>query len=429
MAGKKRRFIKLLLLLISIIGVAVLVFPLIPLSPWKSSVEARLSEALGRRVTVDSVRFSFIRTPHLILTGMTAYEDPAFGDGIFIKANEVHAGFDVLQYFQSRRIVIDSLALISPQIDLIKNRAGVWSWTTMGNSATESAVSMFGSERVSYSSILALASGASVSASTFREIKIESASVRLRDNFGAEPSEVLYKNIVLSASLTPQSSSNSARSNRATGTLVLGSEEDGEAESFKATLPFELTIEGNAPSMLAVSGSIGPGPIETRNISVGSFAINGEIKSMRNAPLTGSGRMSISDLDIRTINLSEQVARALKLDEIGDMNVGTEVASLETEFQIAEGTVHTTGLRIQQLDGLGDATAQNGSFKIDSSLIVNYAATVVLTPEATARVKQMSSMMGLVVTILETNNRVSVPIDVQGDVRNPQVQVDVSRIF
>jgi hypothetical protein len=123
------------------------------------------------------------------------------------------------------------------------------------------------------------------------------------------------------------------------------------------------------------------------------------------------------------------VARALKLDQIGDMSPGTAVAGLETDFQISQGTVHTTGLRIQQLDGLGDASSPNGNFKIESALIVNYAATVVLTPEATSRVKAVSPALGLVVTILETNNRVSVPINVVGDVRNPEVQVDVSRIF
>jgi len=123
------------------------------------------------------------------------------------------------------------------------------------------------------------------------------------------------------------------------------------------------------------------------------------------------------------------VARALKVDQIGDMNPGTVVAVLETDFQISQGTVHTSGLRIQQLDGLGDATSPNGNFRIDSALILNYAATVVLTPEATSRVKSLSPALGLVVTILETNNRVSVPINVSGDVRNPEVQVDVSRIF
>jgi hypothetical protein len=220
-----------------------------------------------------------------------------------------------------------------------------------------------------------------------------------------------------------------ASSSQAKGALVIQSEEDGEADRFGATLPFDIKIDGSGASVLSVSGSIGPGPIETKNISIGALSLSGEINSNTNAPLTGNGRMSVSDLDIHTINLSERVARALKVDQIGDMNAGTAVATLETDFQVSQGTVHTAGLRIQQLDGLGDATSPDGSFKIESALIVNYAATVVLSPEATSRVKSASPALGLVVTILETNNRVSVPIDVSGDVRNPQIQVDVSRIF
>jgi hypothetical protein len=197
----------------------------------------------------------------------------------------------------------------------------------------------------------------------------------------------------------------------------------------KATLPFDLRIDGYDSPRLSVTGSIGPGPIETENIVIGSLAIRGEINANQNAPLTGYGQMSVNDLDIHTINLGERVARALKIDQIGDMGPGTAVARLETDFQISQGAFHTNGLRIEQLDGLGDATAQTGSFKIESALIVNYAATVVLSPEATSRIKSMNSALGIAVTILETNNRVSVPINVNGDVRNPEVQVDVSRIF
>jgi len=415
------------LLLIAIIGAAAAAVPLVPLSPLKNSVALKLSETLGRRVTIDSVRLNLIRS-HFIITGMTAHEDPAFGEGDFLKANEVRAGFNVIQYLRSSQLVIDSITLKSPQIDLVKNRDGVWSWTTLGKQTSEESTAWsLRSEAVSYSSILSPAGGA-LSTSTLRKINIESGAVRLTDYAGSEPSSVLYKNIRLSASLTPQVGGDS-RHSAAKGELVLESEEDGEADRFKATLPFDLKIDGREPSRLSVSGSIGPGPIETRNIGIGAFAINGEINSNRNAPLTGNGQMSANDLDIHTVNLSERVARALKLDQIGDMSPGTTVATLETDFQVSQGTVHTTGLRIQQLDGLGDATAPNGSFKIESALIVNYAATVVLSSEATSRVKSLSPALGLVVTILESNNRVSVPINVSGDVRNPEVQVDVSRIF
>ncbi|MEK6287479.1 MAG: AsmA family protein [Acidobacteriota bacterium] len=428
--AKPRGCLSKLLLLMVIIGAAAVATPLLRLAPLKNAVELKLSEALGRRVIIDSARLTLIGGPYVTLTGMTAGEDPEFGEGTFLKANEVRADLDVIQYLRTRQIFIDSITLKSPQIDLVKNSGGVWSWTTLGRQSSEqSPVSRLVSEAVSFLSILSLAPGANLSEPTFRKIKIENASVKMIDYTGSKPSQVLYKNIVLNASLNPYAGGDARGGSQVKGELVVQSEEDGEADRFNATLPFDLRIDDLDASKLSVTGSVGPGPIETKNVSIGALAINGEINSNREAPLTGNGQMWATGLVIHTVNLSERVAQALKLDQIGDMSPGTAVASLETAFQISEGTFNTTGLRIQHLDGLGDATVPTGYFKIESALTVNYEATVVLSPEATLRVKSVSSTLGLVVTILETNNRVSVPINISGDVRNPEVQVDVSRIF
>jgi AsmA-like protein len=428
--AKRRGCFSKLLLLIVIIGAAAAAVPLLPISPLKDAVELKLSNTLGRKVVVESVRLSLITGPYLTLTGMTAQEDPDFGQSVFLKASEVRADLDIIQSMRTRQIVLDTITLKSPQIDLVKNPKGVWSWTTLGKRpSSQSAVSRLVSEAVTALSILSLPPGGSLSGPAFRKVKIDSASVKLRDYTGSQPLEVLYKNIALNASLTPYAGDDSQSGSQATGEVVVQSEEDGEADRFRATLPFDLKIHGRGASVLSVSGSIGPGPIETKNLSIGALAVNGEIDSNPDTPLTGKGQMSVTDLVIHTVNLSERLARALKLDQIGDMNPGTVVARLETDFDISQGTVNTTGLRIQQLDGLGDATVTNGSFKIESALTVNYAATVVLSPEATSRVKTMSPAMGLFVTILETNKRLSVPINITGDVRNPEVQVDVNRIF
>jgi uncharacterized protein involved in outer membrane biogenesis len=428
--AKTRGCLSKLLLLVVIIGVAVAATPLLPLSPLKSQVEAKLSDTLGRRVTIDSLRLNLIGGPYLAITGMTAAEDEQFGDGVFLKANEVRAGLDVIHYLRARQIVINSITLKSPQLDLVKNHNGVWNWATLGQKRSpQSTASLLIWEALSPLSILSLAFEGNVSATTLRKLRIENASVRLVDRTESQPTGVLYNNIGLNASLAPYADERDRVGSQAKGDLIVQSEENGEADRFKATLPFDLKIVGSDVSTVSVSGSIGPGPIETKNVSIVTFAINGQVNSYRDAPLTGNGKLSAMDLVIKTVNLSERVASALKLDQIGDMSPGTSVASLEADFNISRGTVNTSGLNIQQLDGLGDATAPNGSFKIDSALTLNYAATVILSPEATSRVKSMSSTLELLVTILETNNRISVPINIIGDVRNPEVQVDVGRIF
>src|SRR6185503_14553426 len=94
----------------------------------------------------------------------------------------------------------------------------------------------------------------------FRRIKVEGASVKLKDFSGSNLREVLYTNIGLNASVTPNAGEPSSQ---AIGELVLQSVKDGAAETFKAVLPFDLKIVGSGASVLSVSGSIGPGPIET----------------------------------------------------------------------------------------------------------------------------------------------------------------------
>jgi hypothetical protein len=428
MPRRTGRLLRFLLIVLVIAGAAIVAAPLLPLSPLQSAAELKLSETLGRKVTIDSVRLNILSGPCLTFTGMTAREDPLFGEGNFLQADEARADLDVLEYFRTRKLVIRSLTLKSPRINLVKNANGVWSWTTLGKPAEDqSAVSGTTSSIINSSALfLSLLTAANLSTSAFRKLTVENASVKLIDHTGSGPPETTYTNIVLNASISPNADGSNSQ---ATGDLDVRSDEDGQAELFKASLPFNLQIEGRSRSALSISGTIGPGPIESENLSVGQFSINGKFNAGSNTPLVGEGRMSAAEMFIRPINLSERVARALKVDQIGDMNPGTSVLSLETDFQFSSAAVNTTGLRIQQLDGLGDATAHNGSFNIESALTVSYSATVVLSPDATSRAKSASPVLGLILTILESNNRVSVPIDVSGDVRDPKIQVDVRRIF
>jgi hypothetical protein len=425
---RKGRFLRVFLML-NLIGIAAaLALPLVPLSPLKDEVQLRLSEALGRTVTIDSARLSLIPRPYIKLSGMTAQESPAFGGGIFVKADNVRADVDLIQYLRTRRFVLDSITFISPQINLVKNAEGVWSWTTIGKQAPEQAyLGRPASDLAMSFPVFSLLLDADSFGPAFKKISIENASARLIDRTGSQPAEALYKNIHLTALLAPGNGSSGAVSH-ATGNLDVQSDDDGEADLFKTSLPFDLQIARSAAA-LSIDGRIGPGRIESKNIEVGSLTIGGKVLSESGTGLIGKGKLSATDMFIRTINLSEQVGRALKIDQIGDMSSGTVVGSLETDFQLSGGAISTPGLRIQQLDGLGDATAQNGSFKIEAALDVNYEATITMSEDATGRVKAISSIVGMLVTILETDRRISVPINISGDVRKPEIQVDVSRIF
>jgi len=416
MARSKKIFLNLLLLLLVVVGLAAVV-PLLPISPLKAEAELSLSRMLGRRVTVNSVKLSILTGPHLTVAGMTAEESPAFGNGAFLQAREVRADIDVIEYLRNRHLAINALSLESPEMNLIKNEQGVWSWTTLGKEAPEQA------SRTAGLNLLSIVSPLGLTKSTLKKITINNASVKLTDRTGSQPQETLFTRIDLTSTLAP-----AGDNSEATGTLTVRSEEQAGADLLKTDLPFDLSIDTRA-SALSVRGSIGPGPIETSNLRIGDFSINGEVTGQQAGDLKAAGRLSAADMFINTVNISEQVAHAIKVNQIGDMTEGTRVANLETDVHLSNGLFTTAGLRIQQLDGLGDATAQSGSFKLESALKVNYSAVITLSADSTSRVKSASSMLGLLVTILETNNQLSVPISIVGDVRHPDIKVDASRIF
>lgn len=429
MARRRRFLISLIFIVVLLIAVAVVAAPLVPLTMLEPAVEKKLSDMLGRKVTVDSLRLNLLGSSHFTITGMTVKEDPAFGEGEFLRADDVRAHVDLIEYLRGRRIAIDEITVKSAQIHLVRNDQGTWNWTTLGTQLSETAgVSLLGS-RVLGGFVLGTFLPGELSPSSLRKVRIENASVRLKDRNAADSPEALYKNISLNASLEPVSEAGSESVSHATGEFIAQSEEDGEAETFKATFPFDLKIARRNDTPLAVDGSVGPGPLETKNLSVGSFSVNGQILADGNTPLTGKGHLSASRMLIRPINLSQEMAESLRIPQIGDMNPGTVVGELESEFNISQGIVETTGLLIREIDGLGDASAQTGSFKIDSELSLNYPATVTLNADATSRLKSAGTMLGIITTVFEVNNRISVPVSIDGDMRNPHIYVDVSRIF
>src|SRR6185503_3860935 len=132
MARKKRWLLRLLLALAALAVAAFTLALLLPLDSLKPKVESRLSATLGRKVTVGSMRLTVWGGPFLTIKGMTAKEDPAFGEGDFLKADQVCADFSILEYVLHRQIVIEGVSIRSPEFAFIKKSDGVWSWTTLG---------------------------------------------------------------------------------------------------------------------------------------------------------------------------------------------------------------------------------------------------------------------------------------------------------
>jgi uncharacterized protein involved in outer membrane biogenesis len=425
MARKRRWFSRLLLFSTALGAAGFLLAPFLPLDSLKPQVESRLSATLGRKVAIGSMRLTMWGGPYLTINGMTAKEDPAYGDGDFLKADQVRANFSLVDYALRRQVVIDGITIRSPEFAFIKNGDGAWSWTTLGASANpQTAAASFSPARILSHMISTLIGD--IGNAKFNSIHIEDASVRIIDKTGAQIPESLYKNIALDASLSDSKDAASAR--RATGQLRAESEEGNGAERLKAAMPFDVVINRGAGAGFSIKGNCGPGPLETKNLTAQSFKLDGEFNSERASSMNGGGHMSASEIFIPSLNVSQQVAQAARVAQIGDMADGTKIGGLETDFNFDRDAVRTNNLRVEQLDGLGDATADPGWFKVEAALMLNYAARVELSSDATAQLKTSANpLIGAAVAVLQTNNRIAVPLNITGDVRNPNIQVDVLR--
>jgi hypothetical protein len=496
MARAKRPLFRFFILSLLLVIIPVAIAPFLPLDSLKPPVENKLSELLGRKVTVGALRLSLFGGPYLYINQMIAKEDPAFGEGNFLQANQVRADFSILSFVLHRQVEIDSLTIQAPELTFTKNPQGAWSWITLGKPVTAAGTQATTRSLIHPPALFALLMQ-SLRDANIKKISIEQASVRLIDQSGTQSPESVYKNIGLQAFIDRQASSS-----HITGRLRAQSEESNGADVLQAEMPFDLTIDKTQTPGISAQGTLGPGTVESKNFSAEDFqsqldikdnAVNfeqmnmnlyegsmhgnmqlnlatqqftaeGEVQNLnldqalasklqmpgqitgyinaqfklggqmrdfqKTVPtITGSGRVVSDRLFIASVNLSEQVARALKLNQIGDMNPGTELGAIAADFHIDQGVVITSRLQIQQLDGLGEASSDQGWFKVETAPTLNYTASVLLNTGATTQVKNTSPLIGAAVSLLEVNQRIAVPVSITGEVRNPQVQVDVRKLI
>ena len=412
MARKRRWLLRLLLFVAALAIAAFFLAPLLPLDSFKPQVESRLSATLGRKVSVGSMRLTLWGGPFITIKGMTAKEDPAFGDGDFMKADQVRANFSLKDYVMHRQIVIDGITINSPEFNFIKNSDGAWNWATLGAPVKA---------QTAFLRLLA----AAVGDARFNSIQIEGATIRVTDKTGKQP-ESLYKNVALKMAVAD--AKDAANASHATGEVRAESDETDGAEKLKAVMPFDLIIDRSNGPGYSTKGVFGPGPLETKNLTAQSFKLDGQFDIHASSEMSGSGHISANEIFIPSLNVSQQVAGAARVNQIGDMNQGTKIGVLETDFNFDHDLVKTTNLRVQQLDGLGDATAEQGWFRIEAALMLSYAARIELSSEATSQLKSSANpLIGAAVAVLQTNNRIAIPLNITGDVRNPNIQVDVLR--
>ncbi|HXZ78285.1 MAG TPA: AsmA family protein [Terriglobales bacterium] len=118
------------LLVIALIAVAVLV----DANTFRPQIEAKLQQALGRKVTIGNIKFSPL-SGALRADNITIADDPAFSNSPFIRAKSLQVGVEMGPLIQSRELRITSLTLVEPDVNLLQSADGKWNFSSIGKTA------------------------------------------------------------------------------------------------------------------------------------------------------------------------------------------------------------------------------------------------------------------------------------------------------
>ncbi|MCE5308165.1 MAG: AsmA family protein [Acidobacteriales bacterium] len=134
-----RRTAKVVGIVLALVVVALVSLPfLISADRFKPTLESKLSAALGRQVSVGSLRVS------LLAGGVTANslaiaDDPAFGTAPFLKAESLKVQVNMKDLIFSRKLNVEGLTIEQPQVALIQSPAGRWNYSSLGGTTTKPA--------------------------------------------------------------------------------------------------------------------------------------------------------------------------------------------------------------------------------------------------------------------------------------------------
>jgi AsmA protein len=126
-------------IIVGVLIIAVLLLPFfINVDKFRPDIESKLSAALGRTVHIGKIDASIL-SGGAQASDISISDDPAFNKGPFLRASSLQIGLQLMPLLLHKDVKVTSLTIKSPDILLMKNSAGKWNFSSMGNSSAKSA--------------------------------------------------------------------------------------------------------------------------------------------------------------------------------------------------------------------------------------------------------------------------------------------------
>jgi AsmA protein len=117
--------------------VAILLPFVIDANRFRPEIESSLNSALNRKVNIGNIRLAIL-SGGVTVENIAISDDPAFGDGPFLKARALSVNLELVPLIFSRAIHITGLTIDQPSVTLLRSPAGNWNFSSLGATRTQS---------------------------------------------------------------------------------------------------------------------------------------------------------------------------------------------------------------------------------------------------------------------------------------------------
>jgi len=121
---------------IVVVILILLILPfLIPVNSFRPTIEAKASEALGRKVTVGNLSLSIL-TGSVGIDDLVIADDPKFSSSPFLTAKRVKVGVELMPLIFSKQLNVTEISIVNPQLVMLRDPSGRWNFSSIGGNSS-----------------------------------------------------------------------------------------------------------------------------------------------------------------------------------------------------------------------------------------------------------------------------------------------------
>jgi len=134
-----KKIVKIAAIVVGVLIIAAIAIPLlVNVNSFRPEIESNLSAALGRPVKVGNLSLSIL-SGSVEADQMSIADDPKFSNTPFIQAKTLKVGVELLPLVFSKQLNVTKIVIDHPEINLLRNREGVWNFSSLGNQSAQPA--------------------------------------------------------------------------------------------------------------------------------------------------------------------------------------------------------------------------------------------------------------------------------------------------